>query len=53
MNGECVAMTQDHTATREDEKVRCRAAGGTVDRKGKPHLYVKLIGLTPPLIDFD
>ena len=34
-NGECVEMTQDHTAAREDEKARCRAAGGTVDRKGK------------------
>ena len=33
--GIVVELTQDHTAIREDEKKRVRAAGGTVDHKGR------------------
>jgi len=33
--GNAVAMTEDHKATREDEKARIRKAGGSVDRNGR------------------
>jgi serine/threonine protein phosphatase PrpC len=35
INGSMVEITQDHTASREDEKIRVRKCGGTVDRKGR------------------